>query len=145
MATTPPNAVVGTLRALADPVRLRLLHLLAGREVCVGDLVAALRLPQPSVSRHLAALRQAGLVAVRRDGLWCHYTLAAPPGGPLGAQVRPLLAACAAGWPTLAEDCARLAALRAAGGCCPVENLGGVDVEVADRRGSGEVRRRRPQ
>src|SRR5580704_19052386 len=67
------------LKAFADPVRLRLLHLLAGEgEVCVCHLQEALELPQPTVSRHLAYLRRAGLVAARKDGLWVHYRLAKP-------------------------------------------------------------------
>jgi ArsR family transcriptional regulator, arsenate/arsenite/antimonite-responsive transcriptional repressor len=68
-------------KALSDPVRLRLLNLLAGnREVCVCHLHGALQLPQPMVSRHLAYLRRAGLVAGRKDGLWVHYRLAKSPG-----------------------------------------------------------------
>lgn len=67
------------LKALADPVRLRILHLLleAG-EVCVCHLHEALELPQPTVSRHLAYLRKHGLVSGRKDGLWVHYRLAKP-------------------------------------------------------------------
>ncbi|HEV7223764.1 MAG TPA: metalloregulator ArsR/SmtB family transcription factor [Pirellulales bacterium] len=69
----------GLLKALADPVRLRILNLLSDdREVCVCHLHAALELPQPTVSRHLAYLRKRGLVAGRKDGLWVHYRLAAP-------------------------------------------------------------------
>jgi ArsR family transcriptional regulator len=63
-------------KALADETRLRLLALLADDEVCVCHLQGSLRLPQPTVSRHLAYLRKAGLVAVRRDGVWMHYRLA---------------------------------------------------------------------
>jgi ArsR family transcriptional regulator len=65
-------------RALADPTRLRLLNLIAGREVCVCYFVEILRISQPKVSRHLAYLRNAGMVAARRDGKWMHYRLAAP-------------------------------------------------------------------
>lgn len=66
-----------TLKAFADPVRLRLLNLLADdREVCVCHLHEALELPQPTVSRHLAYLRTHGLVSGRKDGLWVHYRLA---------------------------------------------------------------------
>lgn len=72
---------VRLLKALADPVRLRLLHLLTSRdEVCVCYLHEALELPQPTVSRHLAYLRKSGLVATRKDGLWVHYRLAKPTG-----------------------------------------------------------------
>lgn len=66
------------LAAVAEPTRLRLLALLAGGETCVCDLVGALELPQPLVSRHLGVLRRAGLVTARRDGLWMHYALAEP-------------------------------------------------------------------
>ena len=65
-----------TLKAFADPVRLRLLNLLSGdREICVCHLHEALSLPQPTVSRHLAYLRKNGLVVGRKEGLWVHYRL----------------------------------------------------------------------
>jgi ArsR family transcriptional regulator len=64
------------LRALADPTRVRILALLDGRdELCVCEIVDALRLPQYAVSRHLRALRAAGLVSARRQGRWMHYRL----------------------------------------------------------------------
>lgn len=64
------------LKALADPVRLRILHLLLeADEICVCHLHEALELPQPTVSRHLAYLRKHGLVAGRKEGLWVHYRL----------------------------------------------------------------------
>ena len=62
--------------ALADATRLRILGVLADGEVSVGHIHEALRLPQPTVSRHLMHLRRAGLVRTRRDGLWVHYRLA---------------------------------------------------------------------
>jgi ArsR family transcriptional regulator len=65
-------------RALADPTRLRLLNLIADREICVCYFVEILRISQPKVSRHLAYLRRAGIVASRREGKWMHYRLAAP-------------------------------------------------------------------
>jgi ArsR family transcriptional regulator len=60
-------------KALADRTRLRILALLGNNEVCVCHLHDSLGLPQPTVSRHLAYLRKAGLVDVRRDGVWMHY------------------------------------------------------------------------
>ena len=59
-----------TLKAFADPVRLRLLNLLSGEreEVCVCHLFEALGIPQPTVSRHLAYLRKHGLVVGARRG-----------------------------------------------------------------------------
>jgi ArsR family transcriptional regulator len=64
------------LQALSDPTRLRILHLLRKREMCVCDLVDVLKIPQPTASRHLARLRKSTLVSVRRDGLWTYYSLA---------------------------------------------------------------------
>ncbi len=68
--------LVRMLQALGDPTRLRLLNLLRGGEICVCYFVEILGEPQPKVSRHLAYLRRAGLVDVRRDGKWMHYKLA---------------------------------------------------------------------
>ena len=65
--------------ALADANRLRLLHLLKDGEVCVCHLQAVLQTNQPKISRHLAYLRRAGLVAARKEGRWTHYRLT-PPG-----------------------------------------------------------------
>ena len=64
--------------ALADPTRLRLLNLMAGREVCVCYFVEILRQSQPKISRHLAYLRKAGVVAARREGKWMHYRITPP-------------------------------------------------------------------
>jgi ArsR family transcriptional regulator len=66
------------LAALADPTRLRLLNLIAGHEVCVCYLVEVLGLSQPKISRHLAYLRKAGVVAARREGKWMHYRVERP-------------------------------------------------------------------
>jgi ArsR family transcriptional regulator, arsenate/arsenite/antimonite-responsive transcriptional repressor len=65
-------------RALADPTRLRLLNLIADREICVCYFVEILRMSQPKISRHLAYLRRAGIAAARREGKWMHYRLASP-------------------------------------------------------------------
>lgn len=64
--------------AFADRTRLRLLNLVSGGEVCVCFLVEVLGEPQPKVSRHLGILRNAGLVAARRQGKWIHYRLTRP-------------------------------------------------------------------
>ncbi len=65
-------------RALADPTRLRLLNLIADREICVCYFVEILKTSQPKVSRHLAYLRRAGIVSARREGKWMHYRLMIP-------------------------------------------------------------------
>lgn len=65
-----------TFKALADETRLRILALLTQGELCVCDLMAILQLPQSTVSRHLAYLRNAGLLTDRREGVWMYYRLA---------------------------------------------------------------------
>lgn len=65
-------------RALADGTRLRLLNLIAEREICVCYFVEILRASQPKISRHLAYLRKAGIAAARREGKWMHYRLTIP-------------------------------------------------------------------
>ena len=65
-------------KALGDPVRLRLLSLIAAREggeICVCALTPAFDLTQPTVSHHLKQLRQAGLIASERRGTWVYYRL----------------------------------------------------------------------
>ncbi|HEY0385603.1 MAG TPA: metalloregulator ArsR/SmtB family transcription factor [Pyrinomonadaceae bacterium] len=65
-------------KALADRTRLRLLNLMGADEVCVCFFVEVLRESQPKVSRHLAYLRRAGVVAARREGKWIHYRVIEP-------------------------------------------------------------------
>ena len=67
--------LAGVFRALADETRLRILALLKDGEVCVCHIQGGLQLPQPTISRHLAYLRNTGLVEARRDGVWMHYRL----------------------------------------------------------------------
>jgi ArsR family transcriptional regulator len=85
MPTAVPSApVAGDLgrlfRGFADPTRIRILNLLAAGELCVCDLVEMLGVPQPTVSRHLAYLRRAGLVTATRDLRFAYYQLATPTG-----------------------------------------------------------------
>jgi ArsR family transcriptional regulator len=70
--------LVPLFAALADRTRLRLLNLIAGREVCVCYLVEILRQSQPKISRHLAYLRKAEVVKARREGKWMHYRIERP-------------------------------------------------------------------
>src|SRR5690242_8218720 len=63
-------------KSLADETRLRILALLlAEGELCVCDIIAALKLPQSTISRHLGTLRKAGWVNDRRCGLWIYYSI----------------------------------------------------------------------
>ena len=87
------------LKALADPIRLRLLWLLIdGEEHCVCALVEALGLPQSTISRHLRTLREVDLVRGRRQGTWTHYSLVPQPPelAAVLSALRPALEAAAA-------------------------------------------------
>jgi ArsR family transcriptional regulator len=67
-----------TLKALADPARLRLLSIIAaheGGEACVCDLTEPVGLSQPTVSHHLKVLTEAGFVTREKRGVWAYYTL----------------------------------------------------------------------
>jgi ArsR family transcriptional regulator, arsenate/arsenite/antimonite-responsive transcriptional repressor len=66
-------------QALGDNTRLRLLNLMEEQEICVCYLVEILGQSQPKISRHLAYLRRAGIVAARREGKWMHYRIVMPP------------------------------------------------------------------
>jgi ArsR family transcriptional regulator len=73
---SPMKHLAQTIKALSDPIRLRIVLLLqAEGELCVCDLMAVLGLPQSTVSRHLAYLKRSCWVDARRQGVWMHYTL----------------------------------------------------------------------
>lgn len=73
-------------QALGDRTRLRLLNLMGAEEICVCFLVEGLSTHQPKISRHLAYLRKAGIVAARREGKWMHYRVV-PPRDPHAAKI----------------------------------------------------------
>jgi DNA-binding transcriptional ArsR family regulator len=68
-----------TVKALAEPVRWRIVELLATEELCVCHLVEELDIPQPLVSHHLKVLRDAGLVESERFRYWTYYRLRPEP------------------------------------------------------------------
>ncbi len=72
------NDVVTLFQALGDRTRLRLLNLMTEGEICVCYFVEILDESQPKISRHLAYLRRAGIVAARREGKWMHYRIVRP-------------------------------------------------------------------
>ena len=78
MPKTKPVPLDQLFRALADPTRLRLINLMSEQEICVCYFIEVIGAPQPKISRHLAYLRRAGLVAARREGKWMHYRLTVP-------------------------------------------------------------------
>jgi ArsR family transcriptional regulator, arsenate/arsenite/antimonite-responsive transcriptional repressor len=109
----PLDVSIELFKAFADPVRLRLLNLLADGEVCVCHLHEALELPQSTVSRHLAYLRKRGLVLGRKEGLWVHYRLAKPV-GELHRHLMGCLGACSKELESLKLDREKLDR----GSCC---------------------------
>ena len=113
-----PVVIADALKALSEPTRVRILHLLRGGSLCVGDLVSVLGILQPNVSRHLAYLRRSRLVLDERRGGWTFYTLApARPG--FHKKLLDLLDETAAGLPEAGRDAAALRKLQNRGGCCP--------------------------
>lgn len=97
-------------KVLADETRLRILNLLVRGELCVCDIMAVLDIGQSKASRHLACLRNAGLVDDRRNGVWMHYSLAKPSGA-THARILDWLMAAATDMPQAAADLRALQAL----------------------------------
>jgi ArsR family transcriptional regulator len=118
IATQSRVSVNQMFRAFSDRTRLRILTLLKQGELCVGDLVAVLRVPQPKVSRHLAYLRKAGLVQTREAGLWNFYRLA-PAVTDFHKKMLECLGACFSDVPEIARDASKAREVRKSGGCCP--------------------------
>lgn len=75
----PALTAADVLNVLADESRRRILVLLGAHELCVCELVNALDLPQPTVSRHLAVMREAGIVEQSREGRFSFYRVSANP------------------------------------------------------------------
>lgn len=67
--------VAGILRALSHPTRVQIVQLLASREMCVCEMQPALRIGQPTLSKHLATMRSQGILTCRREGTKVIYGL----------------------------------------------------------------------
>ncbi|MGC4001279.1 MAG: metalloregulator ArsR/SmtB family transcription factor [Anaeromyxobacter sp.] len=115
-AATParrrPEALLGWMELLADPTRLRLLRALERRELSVQELAEVLAAPQPTVSRHLKTLADAGWLETRRQGTQSLQTWAAEL-EPAARKLWGLARAELESWPTVAQDQARLEAVLA--------------------------------
>ncbi len=98
-------------KALSEEPRLRIMALLLGGELCVCDLMAVLQLPQSTISRHLAYLRNTGWVNGRRGGVWMYYQLAEME-TPLAKELAALLGKRLTELPETQQDYAALKALR---------------------------------
>ena len=110
------NRIDLMFKAFSDRTRLRILSLLQSGECCVGDLVEILQVEQPSASRHLAYLRRAGLVAVRKTRQWSYYSLA-PARAAFHEKLLECLGCCFREVPQIRADRERGARLK--GACCP--------------------------
>jgi ArsR family transcriptional regulator len=91
--------VAHVLKALADPVRLRLLSLIGAHEAgdaCVCDLTVAFDLTAPTISHHLKVLREAGLITSQRRGTWIYYRVVPAALASLAGLFTPELAAIGA-------------------------------------------------
>jgi len=77
---SPVESMARRLKALADPARLRIVHILAdsNRPVCVCDFVEPLGASQPTVSHHLKVLTDAGILTREKHGTWAYYALVDP-------------------------------------------------------------------
>jgi SAM-dependent methyltransferase len=106
----PLDAAVTSLKAAADPSRIRLLALLAGGEATVGELVEVMEQSQPRVSRHLKILTAARFVSHFREGQSVYYRL--DPSVPVGELAARVVALARAGDPGIASDEARMAGVR---------------------------------
>jgi ArsR family transcriptional regulator len=103
-------------KAFSDETRLRILHLLLKGELCICELMEVLGLPQSNVSRHMAYLKNAGLVDDRREAVWVYYSLAEPKSKLHGCQLN-CLAECLGDYEILRRDEARLEEFKLRGTC----------------------------
>lgn len=78
---------VRVMKALSDPSRVKIMKLLQRRQLCVCELTAGLGLAQPTVSKHLKILEEAGLVTSTKEGLWVNYRLADGESSPYAAAL----------------------------------------------------------
>jgi ArsR family transcriptional regulator len=99
--------------ALSDRTRLRLLNLMRDGEICVCFFTEVLQVPQPTISRHLAYLRRAGVVSARREGKWMHYRIVNPP-DPRAARIFREICEWLGEEPEMRQDRERLVKV-----CCP--------------------------
>lgn len=116
--------LVTVMKALSDPGRVKVLKMLEGRELCACEIIGLLGLAQPTVSRHLKVLADAGLITGRKVGSWVHYRLA-PSSGASSRYAQAMLAALP-GW---LEDDPEVRAMR--------QELGGlVPLVITDSQAS---------
>ena len=97
-----------TMKAVADPTRVRILKMLEGGELCVCQVIAVLALSPSTVSKHLFLLKSAGLVNDRKEKKWVHYSLDRESGDVYVSGILRELSAWLERDPVILEDRARL-------------------------------------
>ncbi|MDB6054985.1 MAG: aseR [Verrucomicrobiales bacterium] len=115
--TARTNKADIVFKAFADKTRLRIMVLLSKGELCVGDLVSVLKVPQPTASRHLAYLRRTGLVKARKEGQWIFYGLA-PSKSKFQTSLFKCLECCFDEVPEVRGDAKRMRNLKINDRCC---------------------------
>ena len=78
---------VKVMKALSDPNRVAVMKMLQHQEMCVCEIQAALKIAQPTVSKHLKVLEDAGLITSRKEGVWVNYQLAYGSSSPYVASL----------------------------------------------------------
>ena len=78
---------VRVMKALSDPNRVKIVKMLQHKKLCVCEIQALLRISQPSVSKHLKLLENAGFVMSSKDGLWVNYHLSDGSSSPYVASI----------------------------------------------------------
>jgi len=78
---------IKVMKALSDPSRLKIIKMLQHKPMCVCEIQKALDIPQPTTSRQLKILEDAGLAVSRKSGLWVNYNLADGSGSPYAAML----------------------------------------------------------
>ena len=94
------DELAATLKALADPTRLKIIALLQTRDCCVCELVPIFGISQPAISKHMSRLKTSGLVNETRKGMWVFYSLNRERLGEIGISLANL--------PDLSDELRRL-------------------------------------
>ena len=118
-----------TLKVLSDESRLRVLNLIQERECCVCEVMQVMSISQSKASRICSALYDAGLLNLRRDGRWVHYSIANDPSKEYVADIISGIKKCLAENPDAAKDIDRLKNSQRAGQPC----TGGICDAVSEK------------
>lgn len=119
------NELIKVIKALTDPSRIRIVAMLGVKDMCVCEMQHALELAQPTVSRHLRILEEAGLVSKRKRGLWVDYRLAKAEPTTVAGKMLALVAESAAQDMELSELIERVPGINRS-------NLQGLQLPVPD-------------